>query len=304
MTRDFNINFIVYSPFPDYVSYIGGATVPHTLANQLSLLGENTYLYANSTNVKYNVSCIPWGADVDFDKENTIVIIIAGAGEHTFEHNIPEFLKKAPNIVRWLVNHQVKLYPKEDKFYTYHKYWDILETQKVDGELSAIEIDHNVFKNLNQERQGTCYMIKGNLDSELDRIIHNPHDFCIDNHFYNIPDSEKMKFLADIFNKYEYFINYTPFSFASNLALLCGCKSVVVPKSVYGDKPFDKDKWLNEIWCAKYGIAIGLEDLDRAAATTELAIASIKHYEEVTQQNQIKQFIDDCYAWMQHKYNL
>lgn len=302
--KRFDINFIIYSPFPDYVSYIGGATVPHTLANQLASQGENIYLYANSTNPKYNVHCIPWGTDILFDEENTIVIIIAGAGEHTFEYKIPEKLKNASNIVRWLVNHQVKLYPKENKFYTFHKYWDTLNDQKIDGELSVIEIDHNIFNNKNQKREGICYMIKGNLDTESERAIHSSADFCIDNYFYNIPNEKKMEFLADVFNKYEYFINYTPFSFASNLATLCGCKSIVMPKSEYNGKKFDKEKWLNEIWCAKYGIAVGLEDLPRAISTMDNVLPHIKHYEEVTQLNQIKNFINDCYDWLTKKYNL
>jgi hypothetical protein len=304
MNKKFDINFIIYSPFPDYISYIGGATVPHTLANQLALLGENVYIYANSTNLKYNITCIPWGTDLEFDKENTIVIFIAGAGEHTWDYMVPEKLKNAPNIVRWLVNDQVKLYPKEDKFYIYHKYWNILKDQKIDGELSVIEIDHELFKNKGLQRKGTCYLIKGNLDTESERVIHKPEDLYIDSVLYNIPDSEKMKFYSELFNQMEYFISYTPFTFTSVLAVMCGCKSIVIPKSEYGGEKFNKEKWLNEIWCAKYGIAIGLDDLPRAINTMDQVIPNIKHYEEVTQPTQVKQFIKDCYDWLSKKYNL
>jgi hypothetical protein len=306
MNKKFDINFIVYSPFPDYVSYIGGATVPHTLANQLSLLGENVYLYANSTNLKYNITCIPWGTEIEFDKRNTIVIFIAGDGEHTWEHNVPGFLKDAPNIVRWLVNNQTRIYPSKDKFYTYHKYWDILKEQRIDGELSVIEIDHELFKNKGLQRKGTCYLMKGNLDinKEPERIFHKPEDLCIDSILYNIPDPEKMKFYSELFNQMEYFISYTPFTFTSVLAAMCGCKSIVIPKDEYDGEKFDKEKWLNEIWCAKYGIAVGLDDLPRAISTMEQVMPNIKHYEEVTQPTQIKKFIEDCYVWLEEKYSL
>ena len=306
MNKEFNINFVIFSPFPEYVTHIGGATVPHTLANQLSLLGENVYIYSNTTNPKYNVTCIPWGTEINFDPENTIVIIIAGGGEHTFEHNIPECLKNAPNIVRWLVNDQNKYYPKEEKFYTYHKYWNVLEKQKIDGELSVIEVDYDLFQNRGLKRNGTCYLMKGNLDpiSEPERVIHKPEDICIDSILYNVPNFEKMKFYSDLFNQMECFISYTPFTFTSVLAAMCGCKSIVIPKSEYDGRKFDKDKWLNEIWCAKYGIAVGLDDLPRAISTMNQVLPNIKYYEEVTQTNQAKNFIEDCYEWLKTKYNI
>lgn len=304
MNRDFKINFIIHSPFPDYVSHIGGALVPHTLANEISKLGENVYLYANSTNKKYNVTCIPWGTEIEFDERNTIVIFISGAGEHTYEHQVPEYLKNCPNIVRWLVNHQVKLYPKENKLYTYHKYWEILDGQKVDGDLSVIEIDHELFTNRNLNRSGGCYLIKGNLDTEQNRIIHSQNDFCIDSVLYNIPDEKKMEFLSNIFNEKEYFISYTPYTFTSVLAAMCGCTSIVVPKKQYGNLKFNKDKWLNDIWCSKYGIAVGLEDLDRAKSTMPLVYDNIREYETITQPKQINNFINDCYNWLKIKYNI
>ena len=55
MRNNFFLNFIIFSPQPVYVDYIGGVTVAHTLANLLSELGENTYLYSNSTHPNYNV---------------------------------------------------------------------------------------------------------------------------------------------------------------------------------------------------------------------------------------------------------
>ena len=304
INKKFNINFIVYSPFPEYISHIGGATVPHTLAHNLSKAGENVYLWSNNTNPKYNVTCIPWGSDITYDPQNTVVIFIAGAGEHTWEHYVPEVLKTSPNIVRWLVNDQVKLYPEENKFYTFHKYWRVLNGQKIDGDLSVIEIDHDLFYDRGEERKGTCYQIKGNLDTEAERAIHKPEDFCIDPLLQGLPSSEKMKFLADTFNKYEYFINYTPFSFASNLASLCGCKSIIIPKQEYGGEPFNKEKWLNEIYFAKPGIAVGLEDLPRLEREMDQILPSIKHYEEVIQPNQTNQFIEDCYQWLTTKYSL
>lgn len=304
MFRKLNINFVVFSPFENYVEHIGGATVPHTLAHKLALLGENVYLYANTTHAKYdNVTCIPYGTNITFDPQNTIVIFIAGGGEHTWEHKVPDCLKNAPNIVRWLVIDQHRPYSPDDKFYTFHKYWNVLEGQRVDGELSVIEHDHTILRDRGLQRSGTCYLIKGNLDTEAERAIHAPEDFCIDSALYQIQGS-KIEFLADLFNRKEFFISYTPFSHASVLAAMCGCKSIVIPKKIYGNIPFNKQKWYSDIWCTKYGIACGLEDLQQKVEEMDKVIPNIMHYENITQQDQIKKFIEDCYTWLVEKYNL
>jgi hypothetical protein len=296
------INFILCSPTPEYVEYIGGVTVIHTLANFLSLLGENVYIYSNSTKPEYNIQCIPWGTEIDFNDENTIVILASGAGEHTYLHNVPNSLLKAKNIVRWLVNNQVKLYDPNNKFYVFHKYWDVLKSQRIDGQLSVIENNHSILRDRGGKRDGVCYLVKGSLDTETDRIIHSKDDFCIDDVLYQ--QQNKIKFLADVFNEKELFISYTPFSYTSVLAVMCGCKSIIIPKNEYGGVKFNKEKWLNEIWCAKYGIAIGLDDLPRAISTMDQVLPNIKYYEEITQPNQLKQFIEDCYEWLQIKHNI
>jgi len=85
---------------------------------------------------------------------------------------------------------------------------------------------------------------------------------------------------------------------------MCGCKSIVIPRYEYDGRVFSKEKWLDEIWCAKYGIAVGLDDLPRAISTMDQVLPNIKYYEEVTQTNQAKDFIQDCYVWLKEKYNL
>ena len=102
------LKFIVVSPQPNYIEHIGGVTVNHTLAHKLQLAGEEVYLYADSTNPKYNIKCIPHGSIFDLDQDNTIVILVAGNGEQTFLPNIPAFLTEAKYVVRWQVNHQTR----------------------------------------------------------------------------------------------------------------------------------------------------------------------------------------------------
>ena len=298
MKKNFNINVIVHSPFPEYTSHIGGVAVAHTLANELSLAGENVYIYANVTDPKYNVPCIPWGTNIEFDPRNTILIVVAGDGEQLFEHYIPEDLWKA-NTVRWLCHNQKKLYKPEEKVYMHAQYWDVIEAQKIDGVLNIIEIETDIFKNKGLKREGTCYFIKGGLDIEPERAIHKPEDYCIDNILYTIPNLERRKFMAGLFNQKEYFISYAGITFTSVLAAMCGCKSIVIPNS-----NFNKERWMNGFWYNKYGIAFGLEDLDRAVGTMDEVMPNIENYLHNTKKDQLNQFIKECYEWLTEKYNL
>jgi hypothetical protein len=297
--KNFNINFIIHSPFPDYASHIGGIAVAHTLANELMLLGENVYLYANTTDPRYNVPCIPWGTHIELDPRNTVVIIIAGDGEQLFEHYIPENLLQT-NVVRWLVHQQKRLYDTSEKLYMHNPYWNIIEGQKVDGNLCVFEIEDDLFKNRGLERKGTCYLIKGNLDTEPERVIHKPEDYCIDDVLYSIPNLEKRNFLANLFNTKEYFITYTPMTFTSTLAAMCGCKSIIIPKK---EDP-SKEVWLKGSWSTKYGIAYGIDDLDRAINTMDKVIPNVVDFKNNIMPSQLNTFIEDCYDWLTEKYNI
>jgi hypothetical protein len=296
--KNFKTNFIVFSQFPGYAPHIG-ASVSHDLANYLTLMGENTYIYADSTNPKYKTPCIPWGSEVLFDKENTIVIMVAGSGEHTFQQCIPDWIKTFPNIVRWQVHNQENYYSKEDKFYQNFKYWDTLPEQKVDGDLCIIDIDCDIYRDWGLKREGTCYLIKGGLEVEPERAIHKPEDFCFDNVWYNIPDLEKRKFMAYIFNTKEYFISYAAITFASTAAAMCGCKSIVIPRS-----NFDKEKIKKEFWNFENGVAFGLEDLPRAINTMDKVHPAVQNFLNVTQPAHLTKFVEDCYNWLQNKYKL
>jgi hypothetical protein len=293
------INFIVFSPFPEYITHIGGVAVTHELVNFLTLLGENAYIYSNTTSPKYNINCIPWGTDVEFDHENTVLILIAGDGEHTYEHNIPECLKKCKNIVRWLVHNQKKLYPKEDKLYSNIKHWDLLPTQKIDGYLPILDIDLELYKDLGQKREGTCYFVKGALDIEPERAIHKPTDLCLDSVLYSIPNFEKRKFMAELFNTKEYYIGYSAISFTATVAALCGCKVIIVPPSSY-----DKERLKNECLFFEHGIAFGVDDLPRAIETLPQLRSNIKQFMNEIQPQHLTKFVEDCYEWLQTKYTL
>jgi len=248
---DFKINFIVFSPQPEYIDYIGGVMVNHSLAHYLAELGENSYIYANSTKEGYTSTIVPWGTYIDYDPQNTILVLTAGDGEWTFENYIPENLKLIPNKVRWLVNDQLKYYPEEDKFYKYCDYFKILENQRIDGEFMSLDIDFSTFTNKNLPRSGGCFYTKGQTPKIQ---YHNNQDLSLDN-IYHLPQDKRNLYLAEVFKTKEYFICYSHRSFTAALAALCGCTTIVIPHD-----STSREYWSKNFPTFKYGIAYGMED--------------------------------------------
>ena len=292
--HNFDINFVIFSQFPQYIDYIGSSTVSHTLARELSLLGESSFIYANETPHK-DVSCIPWGREIEYDNENTIFILPAGAGEHTFEDYIPDFIKNSQNVVRHLVNRQSKLYPKENKLYTLSEYFAPLPEQAVDGYMPILNVDLHTFKNHNLPRSGRCYLIKGDEYVSGQPLYHTANDTNLDNYWSYRGD--RMLYLAEVFNKHEIFFTYNTQTFISVLAALCGCVSVILPH------PNTSKEKLSKFPQNKVGIAYGFEDINYSIDTLHLVKDNIELC-LLDNKNHLKQFTSDCYKWLQNKYKI
>jgi hypothetical protein len=292
--KNFDINFVIFSQFPQYLDYIGSSTVSHTLARELAILGEHSFIYTNETPYSGS-SCIPWGSDIDYDNENTIFILPAGAGEHTFKNNIPNFINKSGNIVRHLVNYQVTSYPEDNKLYTLSKYFDVLPNQKLDGYMPMLNIDFDIFKNYNLPRSGRCYLIKGEEYISGQPLYHNNSDTNLDNYWSY--GENKMKYLAEMFNKHEIFFTYNTQTFIANLAALCGCISVVLPH------PKTSREKIHKFPQNKYGVAYGFEDIQHSIDTLPLVKENLESLLQ-DHKKHLKQFTSDCYTWLKDKYNL
>lgn len=291
---NFKINFITFSPTPNYIDYIGGIMVCHNLAHTLSSIGENSYIYANETKPISNAQIIPWDTELEYDKENTVLIIPSGAGEHTFEKYIPENLKQIPNKIRWLVNDQLKPYPVEDKIYQNSTFFKILEVDSNINPLKAYDVDFNVFYNKNLKRSGGCFYTK---DQSIQTQHHKDSDLCLDN-IYSLPAQERNNYLSKIFNEKEYFVCYSHRSSTAKLAALCGCITIVIP---YDDTPYEY--WYENIPSMRCGISYGPDNIQHARDTIHLAKQNIQNY--ITQcQDSIKNMRDESYEWLKQKYNI
>jgi hypothetical protein len=302
--KNFNINFIVYSPLPNYSNTIGGIMVCHSLAHELAELGENSYIYANSTNPNYNCQVIPYNTDLEYDPKNTIVIYVAGA-DHVFSHNIPNNIKNIPNVVRWLVGDQQYNYPEDNKFYLYCDHFIPYKSQRVDGKFMSLDINFDVFQNKNKPRVGGCYYTKGH---SLNKKYHKDDDESIDSiNTSHWSSNSRNEYLSNMFNSKEYFICYTHRSFTAVLAALCGCTVIVIPYSWWGEEvemdEISIKEWRASLPTFKYGIACGIEDV-KWAEDTKHKVKSNLIQVIATENNNVTKFVEDCYNWMKNKYNL
>jgi hypothetical protein len=300
--KNFALNFIVHSPTPTYVNYIGGSMVCHSLANDLASLGENSYILSDSTNSNYVNGVIPWGSQIDCDKENTIVIYSAGA-DHVFHPDSYKNISSIPNSVRWLLGDQQYTYNESDKFYKYCDHFIAYPSQKVDGQFLSYDVDFDIFKNHRVPRKGTCFFSKGHTISTQ----YHPKDSIDLSQMYNMLPEDRMRFLSDVFNTVETFYLYTHRSFIAMLAALCGCNVVVFPYTWEGVEiplsQFDKESWKKSLPTFKYGVSCGVDDIEWSAQTNHLLKQHIVETKNTGLKN-IKQFVDNCYEWMDTKYNL
>lgn len=300
--KNFNINFIVHSPTPTYVNYIGGSMVCHSLANILAELGENSYILADSTNPEYKSTPISWGTPLSCDKENTIVICSAGA-DHVFSSDSFKNIQSIPNYVRWLIGDQQYHYDKDNKFYKYCDHFIPFPSQKVDGEFLSFDVDFTTFKNHNIPSKGSCFFSKGHKIS----TTYHPQDAIDLSIMYNMLPEDRIKFLVEVFNKVENFYLYTHRSFIAVIAALCGCNVIVFPYTWEGNEipleKFDKEEWKRSLPTFKYGISCGVDDLKWSLETIHLVKNNIIDVKTKGTAD-IKSFIDNCYSWLETKYDL
>ena len=87
-------------------------------------------------------------------------------------------------------------------------------------------------------------------------------------------DGKSHKEIAETMNKCEYFISYDLQTMYSQYAVLCGCKSIVIPENGVSKNEWQPKKEF------QYGIAYGFDDIEEAEKTRDLVYESMKREED------------------------
>ncbi len=268
------MKFVIYAP-GDYTPNGGGCVALHKLCHNISFLGEDCYIMTSKKNLNY------LGIQVSMEEAKELCANGAMAiyPEVTFGNPF-----NATKVMRWILYHvrqydEFGVFGENDLIYKYAPFFKLRNEQEVHGELRAVELNLDIFKNEGEERKGACYLIKKENHKEQK---HPAGSIMLDDY----PNKGGNEYLAKIFNECEIFYSYDSATFLSVFASLCGCLSLVVPNE--GVNPQD---WHNGFCYFKFGIAYGWDDVEYALLTRHKVKDELLKIEAETLE-QTKSFIE------------
>lgn len=289
--------FIIFAP--DYIDNNGGTIALHKLCDLLNRSGYEAYLYPDFESYDlhtYNVSnipdyvkkldrifslteTVPIGTPVSVDKLQSVFWINPAFNtpvyiphrEVSFGNEwviiYPEITfgnpLRAKNVVRWFLHNPGfwtgKIYYGQNELY--FRYSESFENFQLTGSktsdliLMVLHLPLDLFfePEIPQERKGTAYLVRKGYNR---KIVHNLENS-------KMIDGKSNREIADIFRSVKTFISYDPSTLYSNLAVLCGCESVVIPL-----EGVDEDQWKPNY--ISYGVAYGIENISKAKNTAPL----------------------------------
>lgn len=269
------MNFIVWCPMA-YAENSGGILALHTLAHNIALCGEKSFITTKKKRADYLGEQIP---EEEAIKMTDKIVIY------------PEVLYGNPynsdKVVRWLLNTRGVINfrvgngedGENDLVYKWSSAYKAEDESKVVGYLTAIDNHLDIFYNRHEERKQDCYIVRKGKNTH----VHSENAI-------NIEDYSSNKYLADIFNKCERFICYDNACYLTVLATLCGCLPIVIPNG-----EFTAQQWYNSLPSYRYGIAYGFDEIKHALATKYMVRENLI-YTEQESLNQTKKFIKKSYS--------
>ena len=306
------MRIVMYLPM--YNEKVGGIIALHKLMNLLRCSGlvEKVYAFPYFDTAFYDVKGVVQNNPSDFEKYKFTISnlhhfkinaefvyeFIDIANISNLHHLImaedlvviyPEVISGNPvgvkKVARWLLHDPGRLtgkvyYETGEIYFPYTHFTADLKIPHSKTSSSVILIQHTPFEVFNTngvaaKRAGSAYCLRKGKDR---KIIHDLQDsICID----DLTQDE----VAKVFKKVEYFYAYDTRTFYSQLAALCGCKSIIIPHphlDVHDDPSF------------LLGVAYGMKDLERAEQTKPLLLQQLKKEEESSRENAIKMLKEIC----------
>lgn len=268
---------IFYIVTPGFNSLSGGCMVLHRLAHILNELRETAYLVCDRKNPDW-LGELHDGKNLD---SNGVVIY-------------PEIVSGNPlglaKVVRWILMDVGffggdGIYGPKDLVYKYTKAYKVPDESRVNGILTVMNTNSNLFKDLGNTRtHDTCYLVRKGSRKPLN--AHPGNAFCVDDYHAKGGDD----YLVEMFNKYNTFISYDHATYISIQAALCGCLSIIVP-----EEGVTKEQWKLTEPFHGYGRSYGFDDYEWARTTQVLLKEAV--YVTIDQSiEQTKHMIQACKA--------
>jgi hypothetical protein len=278
-----NIKFVIFTP--PYNENIGGRIALYELCRILNSMGIDARIWPEMKISPNKIFCIRGVVGYIWYVIRRILRIDDIRSKYnlkTASYNFikkaivvyPEYLSNNPlkskRVVRWFLNQPGYFsgeinYGINELYFYYQKKFDNPDINKnPDNQLTIVKIIDAYTKCNHGKRKGTCYMVRKGSRREV--INYHPEGAV---KLDDLSHSE----IAKTFNDCEYFISYDLYTMYSVYAVLCGCKSIVVPQV-----GLSKEEW-QPVEKLRYGIAYGYEDLDWADETTPKIIEYYRQLE-------------------------
>ncbi|RYX80351.1 hypothetical protein EON83_28940 [bacterium] len=191
---------------------------------------------------------------------------------------------QARHVVRWFLNKPGRLtgrveYGQNELYFYYQEVFnDYALNPYKENKLTIIHVLNDIYKQVNfGERKGVCYILRKGRARVGDMVALNGV----------VIDGKSHEEVAKIFNECEYCVAYDLYSMYSAYAVMCGCKSIVMP-----EPGLEKQRW-QPVESFTHGIAYGKSDLLYALKT---APQLIEHYQNLERDSKasLASFVQKC----------
>lgn len=262
----------------DFDMGIGGIKVMHKLCHILNTMGYESYLmpiHIHSTFTVYYDNTPIITQEILENLSDCIVVYPEGIQYNPLESKY---------VVRWVLgpprHEDIATWSGDDLVFWYMDYYYVDFVGQRNNTLFVTENHSDIFYNRYMEREGSCYSIRKCKNPQL---IHPQDSIFIPYH-----GAGNLLELAQLFNKTKIFYCYDNYTFLNVQAAMCGCISVVIP-----DGTKSKEEWLQGSRLNKYGVAYGLNDIERAVDTLPFLFKEMDQIELETN-TQIRIFVNKC----------
>ena len=266
------ISFLIY--IPGRKENIGGQIVLHKLVKILADMGEEVWtnqipMFECNSNILEQNDDGTWNTK---DIKNKIVAL--------YPEQIEGNPFEAENVTRWILYHTKENIEKTWSPSDIHFYFTkgFKSSSKTRYKLTTIDSKLDTFSNkgLGSKKKGYCHINKKKYPVGEKTLSHlESKDLS------NFMELGGFSYLAEEFNKHEYFITYDDATYYSILAALCGCRSIIINT----DPLITPDEYREMYTIAKYGISYGWNDIKHADLTRDLLRDFIKSIEKESIRN-------------------
>jgi len=279
------LNYIIYTD--NFNENVGGTIALHKLCDLLNRMGQKAYLWPWTLHRPIFDNKHPFTSTYQFfkyyrrkkrKKFYTFDGFITPIAKRSDLRNsiviYPEIIDGNPlqvsNVVRWLLHkpgfHTGRInYGENDLYFFFQEIFNDPKLNPYPNHLlTVLWVRDDIYKQTNYgHREGVCYMVRKGKDRQL------VHDTSTSILLDNLPHHK----IAKIMNQCEYFISYDMETMYSQYAVLCGCKSIVIPQ-----QGISKEQWQPKEEF-RSGIAYGFDDIEEAEKTAPLVYNVLRNIE-------------------------